>query len=274
MRVGILGLGSIGDRHRDNLLKLGHQVICFDPFHGGMASDRDRALEQADALVIATPTICHYRDLLDCMETGKPTFVEKPIAATRFEWEVLRNCKDVNRLFVGYNLRFHPCVRQAREWLAHGAIGDALYATYVCAQENKKYTDDLILNWSHEIDLACHLFGDGFVKLVFAERPEEAAITLWHDGGGCSHIYLNYITTPQHRGFRIIGSEGAIAVNLAKRHAVLLGSREHSYFVESSWDDDYRDEIAAFVRGEPSDGCTGVEALAVLNLCLDARDAA
>jgi phosphoglycerate dehydrogenase-like enzyme len=66
MKIGILGLGSIGSRHAKNLKAMGHEVLGYDPARG--THSRDAVLE-ADAIIIASPTTKHCNDLLDCYQT-------------------------------------------------------------------------------------------------------------------------------------------------------------------------------------------------------------
>src|SRR5689334_1148867 len=112
MRIGILGYGSIGSRHGRNLLALGHKIIIHDP---AMAESlpRDEVVKQADAVVIASPTSEHASDIALCQQQNKPCFAEKPIAdksLNKHGWPTWP-------LMVGYNMRFHPCVLKAKEWL-------------------------------------------------------------------------------------------------------------------------------------------------------------
>ena len=164
--IGIIGLGSIGRRHATNLYKhLGQtEVIGYDPDLeknvGWVVRDFDFLLKTATAFVIASPTAIHHQHILQCAVTDKPTFVEKPITS-----DGLTEPHSV--IMVGYNLRFHPCVIKAKEWLDAGDIGDPLWANFTLGQHSIKppyLRDGVILNWSHEIDLAIHLLGYGGVS--------------------------------------------------------------------------------------------------------------
>src|SRR5262245_42559638 len=135
MKIGIIGLGSIGLRHACNLLMMGHQVYGHDPDRSRCNLLRDAGgklmanpylhsfdtLGACDAVVIASPTPEHARGL-ECLRFGnnpkyKPAFVEKPIA-DRLD---LENTDAV--VMVGNNLRFHSAVIKAKEWLDAGMIG-------------------------------------------------------------------------------------------------------------------------------------------------------
>lgn len=282
MKVGVLGLGSIGSRHVRNLRAMGHDVIVYDPVIASTVArsmSREEVIADAEALVIATPTAQHYQDLLDCMAAGKPTFVEKPIAATREQWLGLQNYQSTREVFVGYNLRFHACVIQAKAWLYEGLIGNLLWGLFACAQYNDRpdYKHDLILNWSHEIDLARYLLGPATVVRCTTRTAEGdddiADMVLVHESGARSAIHLDYVTRPRARFFKIFGSRGFMEIDLETRDAKLYDadgvSASARYF--DSWDDDYVDEMRGFISGTPPFGATGDDGLAVLKLCLDAQ---
>jgi len=268
MKFGILGGGSIGARHYANLLQLGHETLLYDPVAHqdfGCAS-REEVFAWADAMVIATPTTRHYDDLMDCMDAGKPTFVEKPIAANQQEWEEISRLRELPQIFVGYNLRFHPLVRAAKNRLDGKTIGQPLYASFILAQISLKpdyLRDGVVLNWSHEIDLARYLLGPCEVVFsVIRKDPieDEADIHMVHHGFIRSDVHLNYISEPQCRKFTIVGTKGAFTVDLTTNPEAFAQS--------------YRDEMRAFldhIAGKPTSGATGDDGCAVLQLCLDAR---
>ncbi len=159
MKIGVIGLGSIGMRHARNLQSLGHKVIGYDPIEELRDQFPGEGLTE-EAYVFATPTKHHYGNILDSALTYKPLFVEKPIAHLWHpDFHIVR--------MVGYNLRFHACVKKAKEWIDAGRIGKPLWANFTCGQFSDKpayLRDGVILNWSHEIDLALHLLGPGHLE--------------------------------------------------------------------------------------------------------------
>jgi len=293
MKIAVLGLGSIGARHLGNLHSLGHNVMGYDTEphrmsalnRDGVHTDRKGLLIWADAIIIATPSDQHLDDLGSALSYRKPALVEKPIYTREAEAiDKLLQLAERDRIpiFVGYNLRFHPCVVQAREWVDGGAIGRVLYASFICGQLNTKYKDDLVLNWSHEIDLACHLLGKA--ELVVAECSNDPilttvasiAILLRHKYACNSAVHLNYLSEPQARGFVIVGAEGSIEVNLAHAAAVLHNKKgtDPHYFRPNAFDRSYQDEARSFIKavnGVSTQLATGRDGLDVMRLCMAAR---
>jgi len=283
MKIGILGLGSIGQRHAKNLLKLGHEVIAYDPEsswheYGVHRKPRDIVLHEAEALVIASPTVHHKQDLIDTGETGKPTFAEKPLH------ENIGSIHDRYHhvLMVGYNLRFHHVTLKVKEWLDQGRIGHPVWAQFWCAQKNEKPVyrrDGVILNWSHEIDLAMHLLGRARCDAAsYNELETIADIILLHRLGKRSTVHLDYVTDPEQRGFSIIGTEGYISATLAPERGASWHSTTSQRFevftARDSYDENYVDEMKAFIdriEGKETIGATCQEGQDVVEVCLDAK---
>jgi len=290
--IGVIGLGFIGMRHAKNLLAMGHAVIAYDPDDSRikqflslkgkgnwLSIERDLLIGavKTDGIVIATPTEYHYSSISSLL-CGKepPLFVEKPIGTT------VHNFMAGVRM-VGYNLRFHSCVKKAKEWLDAGLIGKPLWANFTCAQYNDKpayQRDGVILNWSHEIDLALYLLGNGSVAgsstRLSDGRDDMTDILLTHESGCRSHIHLDYLTNPELRISSIIGTEGKIVIDLKARQALKLHNDgiEDLIVCKDSFDENYIEEMQAFldrIDEKETIGCSGGEGLEVLKICLEVR---
>lgn len=272
--IGVIGLGSIGMRHAKNLIQIGEiTVLTHDPKNNG-EQNLHNLLEESDAVVIASPTSTHDEYLKLTLKANKPTFVEKPVSDKR--WIELPHV-----LMVGYNLRFHSCVKRAKEWIDEGFLGQPLWANFTVGQYNDRYTDGVILNWSHEIDLALYLLGPGSVAgsstRISNGRDDISDILLTHDNGCRSYVHLDYITQPEIRQSIIVGSEATIIMDLLNREAWLRSKAaimlDHQG-LDDSFDENYQSEMEAFIDridDKETIGCTGAEALEVLKVCLEVR---
>lgn len=273
MRVGILGLGSIGLRHAKNALALGHEVFGFDPDearqallggYGGIPATRTSVLA-ADYTIIASPTPHHIADL---QSIQNPTLVEKPIgdAPIDFDLGLVR--------MVGYNLRYHDCVKQAKNWIEAGFIGKPLHGNFVLAQFNDKpayLRDGVCLNWSHEIDLCLHLLGPATALSHVDKDNTISDLFLEHHNGTVSSIHLNYVNKREERYFTILGDSGKIHCVLSPyRHADCWteDGSIFSYMYHSTFDEDYITEMKAFINDAIGPGCTAEQGKAVLDICL------
>ncbi len=279
--IGVIGLGSIGRRHAQNLLKLGCAVVAQDIDEYAvkdLIGVGAKAAGDVDAYVVAVPTEYHnavYCKLTEPSSGCKPIFMEKPIGN-------VMPAKTDQIVMVGYNLRFHRCVIKAKEWLDDGKIGTPSWGQFTCAQFNSKpayLRDGVILNWSHEIDLALYLLGD--CKLVTSctgiasGKDYMTDMIISHDAGAISTIHLDYVTDPEVRGFTLSGDRGVIKANLVDRWIIYNGAEGRSHLnFNDSFDDNYVDEMRAFIDridGKPAPGATAEEAKKVLEICLKVR---
>lgn len=288
MKIGVIGIGSIGTRHFNNLLDMGHTVYGYDKAPNqanipviGWQPDYAKKL---DAVVICSPTNDHGRHFVDC--AGTPVLIEKPIFATQEEFDrlapgILAGGK--NPTMVGYNLRFHTCVIRAKEWIDAGDIGSPVWGNFTLGQRSIKppyLRDGVILNWSHEIDLALHLLGS-WGSISSSTRIDDGRdvltdILIRHSANLQSVVHLDYLTRPEVRQSIIVGTEAMIIMDLVSHQSWL---REHDGSVlehmhGNGWDATYVDEVKAFldrIEGKETLGATGEEALKVLDVCLKVR---
>lgn len=276
MKIGIVGYGSIGRRHAGNALKLGHEVLTYDPVlpkQQRLAFERE-IYEECDAVVVATPTMFHEQALRGCVERGKHVLMEKPIAAQVGALPALLAAADEKGLVVmmGNNLRLHPCVQQVKQWLGAGEIGDPLWANFICAHKTEKYTSDgVVLNTgAHEVDLALYMFGPGTCMSAYA-GPMAAFFIILHHSGVRSNFFLDHATPHRIREFWIAGEKQNVGVDLDGRR-MSLGTEVKQ--APGSYDDDYLNEMRAFIdriNGVFAPGASGHDGLATLRMLLDIR---
>lgn len=292
MKIGIVGYGSIGQRHAANAVKLGHETIIYDPMGPCDVKFERDVYDRADAVVIATPSQYHESGLRACVERGKHVLIEKPISVAIGHLPQLLDLAAKKNLIVmmGNNLRFHPCVQEAKSWLYQGYIGKPAWARFTCASLSAKHpylADGVILNTgAHEVDLALHLLGPAVVMTACVRQGEYGDdmvdFVLAHENGCRSSFHLDFVTSPEVRRFRIAGDDGYMHCDLPQRFLFrtqpddkLTGVNHAKPFKgEGSYDDDYLAEMRAFIaaiEGTPMQGATGAAGLATLRLLLDVR---
>src|SRR6266446_3673187 len=268
MKIGILGYGSIGQRHASNLLKLGHQVYIYDPVDPQTVfSARELVIKHADAIVVASPSKNHAEDMIDAVNAGNHVLVEKPFGydCPSFLAGYLkgghRKWRDKLIIATGFNLRFHDCVRRTKELIPE--IGPLKTAMFTVRQKTEKppyLRDGIIRNWlSHEIDLAIYLLGEiDYIDRCDAPIDEhgndatEAHIVIqFKDVQNKVHFEADYLSSPESRYFWIDGEDGAIYVDLVKRNVFMRDSAGHHRQVlatTDSWDQNYIDEMKCFIK--------------------------
>ncbi len=283
-KIGILGMGSMGTRHARNLEALGCEVSCYDTKEKEEGVlylyTREEMIDWADAIVVATPTSQHYADITT-LPRDKPLFVEKPLVALPLQWATVSTA---NILMVGYNLRFHSAVKRAKAWMGQGLIGKPVWARFTCGQFSDKpdyLQDGVILNWSHEIDLALFLLGPAnLITAAGRKSPENLAdIILEHSVTRCQTVvHLDYLTRFERRGFIIVGEDGTIEADLVSRQVFIRdnrGSIPEIYYGRDNYDRNYLEEGRAFIarlENKIAEGCTAEEAQHVVNICLLAKE--
>ncbi|SEL79088.1 Predicted dehydrogenase [Streptacidiphilus jiangxiensis] len=82
--------------------------------------------DDLDAVLVVTPDDTHERIAVDCLRAGKPVYLEKPMHITVEGCDaILRAAYETGtRLYVGHNMRHMGVVRQMREVIARGDIGE------------------------------------------------------------------------------------------------------------------------------------------------------
>ncbi|MBO6782201.1 MAG: Gfo/Idh/MocA family oxidoreductase [Alphaproteobacteria bacterium] len=279
--VAVLGLGSIGQRHARNLAALGARVTGYDPDRAAGADIAERretraaALEDADAVIVASPSKAHLDDLEAALDAGCHVLVEKPLGHDRARAAALveRAEREGRIVVVGHNLRFHPAVSRLRSLLADRTIGNPIWLRALAASHlpdwrpgrdhRTGYAADpqaggVIMDFTHEIDLAVHLLGPGELVTAAAANtgrvglPTEdmADLVVAHATGARSNIHVDYLTRPAQRMVEVAGDDGFARADLIARtldvHAV-DGSVIRKERFDGSFDDDYIAEARHFL---------------------------
>ncbi len=254
----IVGFGSIGNRHYKILSDMDEfDSVAVVSQQSNLPVDSFGSLDEAkdfapDYVVIASETHKHHEQLKFLIENFSPKniLVEKPLFESFREID-----KSSIPIFVGYNLRFHPCIKKARELIRDQEI-KAVYSSchsYLPEWRDKPYQDTysaskargggVLLDLSHEIDLIMWLFGEveiDFVKygrfsnlsldcedsfLLSGTLPNKAPVEL----------SLSYFSHISKREFHIVTSELSILIDLVTNVIRVKGLGE-SLVTEESMD--------------------------------------
>lgn len=235
MRFLICGLGSIGQRHVQNLLSLGEDDIVF--YRTGKATlsssefsrfpmedDLSRAIEnwKPQAAIISNPTSLHMDTALPLAKAGIHLLIEKPISDTREKVLDLQATLNETgaRVLVGYQFRFHPGLQQVKNMLAEHTIGKIHSARVFWGEylpdwhpwENyqlgysarRELGGGVVLTLSHPLDYLRWLFGD--VEAVTAEignsksldiDVEDTADIKLEFNSVEANVHLDYLQSPK-----------------------------------------------------------------------------
>lgn len=259
MRIAIIGCGSIGLRHTENLLRLRYRnlVVC-DPRaeRRRLVAERFRlpvvpTLAQAfrdhvDVAFITSPTHLHLGQARDAVRRGAHVFIEKPLAhvADRRVTQLLVDARRRRRtVFVAVNIRFHPGPQLLKRLLDRGAIGPVRSARVEAGfwlpdwhpgQDYRRWYmakrslgGGALLDGIHEIDYLCWLLGDPLDVTAVAERVSDLAIDtedigellLRFKSGAVGNVHVDYLQRAYTRTCRLIGARGTLTWDFTQ-HAV------------------------------------------------------
>lgn len=267
MRAGLVGCGSIGRRHLDNLLarpdvqsvfvQTGNAACLNGLSLGSAAEIVDDVLEaRPDFVVIANETHRHAPVAARCVSAGVPVLVEKPLACSAGDALPMTTAmhERPTALRVGYNMRFLPVVDDALRLLSDGAIGRPLYSRFEVGQDlatwrkgvgpRDSYSADpargggAALDLSHEVDLMRYLLGqpEEWATMrantgVLGIESEEVfeGLYRWLDGLTCS-VHADYLEPGRRRSFRIVGESGVMECDFVGRSFYAVDDRGERLF--------------------------------------------
>ena len=202
--LGLIGCGWVTtDRHLPALRQLPEaRVVAVadiepdqlkrvaDRFHiERRYTDFRELLKDSDieAVAVCTPPGFHVEAALAALEMGKHLFVEKPLALGLDEIDRLieRARQSSSKVMVGFNLRWHRLVRQAREMIRRGEMGriEVVRTVFTSAMPDEETLPEwrkwrqqgggvLLDKASHHFDL-CRFLLQSDVEEVFATSRSE-----------------------------------------------------------------------------------------------------
>jgi predicted dehydrogenase len=145
LKVGIIGLGHMGQLHLLNALRIENISIVAaadisernrkyaENYHIKTYDDYTKLIdsEKLDAVVISLPNFIKKDCALYAAENKLDVFLDKPFARNYKEGlEIVQKVQKENtRLMVGTNYRYFPCVQEIKKNLNEGKIGDPVIAT-------------------------------------------------------------------------------------------------------------------------------------------------
>jgi predicted dehydrogenase len=195
--VLVIGYGSIGKRHVDNLLKLrqiDQIIVCsnhLDSFQNHPEKDRLKLAHslqelspvisngrQFDFAIITNETYKHVETANILAESGINLFIEKPISDSVTKAISLKKIAEKSniKIFVAYNFRFLGAIQYIKNQISSGVIGSLYFAEIEVGQylpawrplidyresysARKDKGGGVALDLSHEIDYMRYLFDD------------------------------------------------------------------------------------------------------------------
>lgn len=256
MSVAVVGYGSIGRRHCDNLARLGvgRRVAIRRPSASNPAfvapdgvlvlhSIEDSIANGIDLAMICNPTSLHMAAARQYLAAGVAVLVEKPLAADLLEAERFTAEAEASSVPTGmaYCLRYHPAYVVAREHLRQGTLGRirqarAWFESYLPDwhpwedfRQSYAARSDLgggvLPTLDHEIDFMLWCLGPprgstGIISrsgLLDADIDDTARLSFAYDGH-TAELTLSIGNRRRRRGFEFVGDKASLLFSFEGQH--------------------------------------------------------
>ncbi len=190
--------------------------------HRGIVTCEDAAsliaLEDLDAVVIATPLETHYPFAKAAIARGKHVLVEKPFVGSTSHAEELAELayKHDVRLMVDHTFVYNGAVRRIRSLIDSGDLGELLYLDSVRVNLGLLQQDSNVI-WdlaTHDLSIMDYLIdarpvavsADGTAAAGF-EHENVAYVTVHFDNGFLAHFHVNWLAPVKMRQMLLGGSQ-------------------------------------------------------------------
>ncbi|MET7298784.1 Gfo/Idh/MocA family oxidoreductase [Embleya sp. NPDC005575] len=260
VRIALVGGGAFGAKHAAALKRIkGVEVAAvassslesartFAAEQGvgrGVAGlDEVLAMDDVDAVILATPTQMHAAQTIACLEAGKHVQVEIPLADSLADAEACLAAQERTGLvaMVGHTRRFNPSHQWVRQRIRAGEynLQQLDVQTYFFRRENlnalgrpRSWTDHLLWHHAaHTVDLFAYQAGSPIVQANVIQGPihpelriaMDMSIQLRAESGAICTLSLSFNNDgPLGTFFRYIGDTGTY---LARYDDLVTGKDE------------------------------------------------
>ncbi len=246
MKVAVIGYGSIGKRHVENLLSISNLkiIICTkqkikNPCKKKIVivnSIRDCLEEKPDIGIICNNSNLHLTTAIKLAKSGVDIFIEKPLSNslkdTKELLKIVKKKKIISQM--GCQLRFHKCIKKIKESILKKQIGKILSVKVECGSflpdwhpyedysksyaARKELGGGVVLTCIHEIDYLYWFFGKASEVFSMTGKYSDLKIHADDLSAGIikfknniiAELHLDYFQKPLFRSCKVIGTKGTI----------------------------------------------------------------
>ena len=234
VRAAVVGLGYWGPQLVRNLFESPHAdlVAVCDARTDALAQVGRRypglrhytdfadvlADDDVEAVVVATPISTHYLLARAALESGKHTFVEKPLAGSLPEARALATlAQDVERVLMpGHTFLYSPPVQAIRELIGSGDLGE-IYFISTSRVNLGLHQSDASVVWDlgpHDFSILAYWLSESPVAVtaisrgcVIPDTPDVAFIQLEYASGVIANVELAWLAPSKLRRTTVVGSQ-------------------------------------------------------------------
>ncbi|OGY44944.1 MAG: hypothetical protein A2729_04145 [Candidatus Buchananbacteria bacterium RIFCSPHIGHO2_01_FULL_39_14] len=285
MRILIIGFGSIGQRHYQNLKKIGFRnVWVFDVDQNKVKSQKlkvkiidEKSLKCFNVVFVCVPNYLHLKYALLAAKAGCHLFIEKPLSHNLAGVSKLIKTCQKNKLItmVGCNLRFNPAIQFIKKYLASSKLGRVYaihhefgyYLPYWRPKQDyrKNYAakrawgGGIILDDIHEFDLLFWLNNFSEVKKakfiydkisnLQIETEDICIASFQFKNGVISSVRCDYLQQVPSRNLKVISEKGNLEFDFNLGEVWLKNKKNQRLFSLKRKNDnpDYISEIKYFL---------------------------
>lgn len=245
MKIALVGAGAFGRKHLDGLKNIDDVEVVsvigrtadataavadeYGIVHHGTDLADALAIDEVDAVILATPTQMHASQSIACMEAGKHVEVEIPLADSLADAQAVLAAQERTGLvaMVGHTRRFNPSHQWVHNKITAGEfnIQQMDVQTYFFRRKNtnalgepRSWTDHLLWHHAaHTVDLFQYQVGEPVVAANVLEGPSHPELGIAMDmsiqmksaGGAILTLSLSFNNDgPLGTFFRYIGDTG------------------------------------------------------------------
>jgi len=315
MRIGLMGCEHVHSGAYTELLKTMPEAEfagCYDgdqelgrgfaAQHGiSFYDQRDAFLQAVDAAVICSANARHREMAVAAAEAKKHVLVEKPIATTIEDAQIMIDACEKNKvkLMVAFPVRYIPAVIRAKEMIDSGALGavTAIAGTNHGRMPGGWFVDKALSGGGSVMDHTVHLadimhwilksdIHDVFcrmdTKIYNIDVEDCGLISLGFENGTYATIDCSWNRPKAMPAWgdvtmQIIGTKGTIDLDALKQHGILYSNKEqYSRYIPWGSDSDAL-MLKGFIRCVTEDlpsPITGEDGLFALKVALMAYKSA
>jgi predicted dehydrogenase len=241
LRVGVVGVGHLGQHHARILASLPDvdlvAVADSRPEQAQTIADRcgtrsfgdyHQLLGRVDAVSIAVPTVLHREVAGTFLSRGIPALVEKPLAGSLTEAELLVSLSHSTGalLQVGHIERFNPALSALEQMPVRPRYVHAeRLSTYTFRSTDIGVVLDLMI---HDLDVVLSLVSSPVRSVaavgvsLFDEHEDVANARIEFEDGTVANLTASRASYTAMRKMRIWGIEGYASLDFATRQATLV----------------------------------------------------
>lgn len=302
IRVAVIGVGHLGRYHAQKYAALpGCDLTAIvDPDPARLEAvgrelgvtgheELEAVLGRVDAVSIATPTPLHHRVGMACLEAGVHVLIEKPLAVTFAEGEMLVELARSKSLVlqVGYLERFNPAFLACRERIGQPQFIEAVrISPYVGRGTEVDVVLDLM---SHDLDLITALVDSPVRDLhavgisLMTASTDLAHVHMVFENGCVANLTASRISAKAERKMRLFQRNRYFSIDFgtpqAREYSTLAHAGAGATIAEEPLQvepgDALKTEIEAFLlairngTAPPVSGEDGLKAMAIAGRVMD-----